>query len=138
MDLLSRAVELAAKYHANQQDKAGQPYILHPLRVMLAQTGEFERMAAVLHDIVEDTPVSLSDLAQEFPEEVVAAVDALTKREGEAYQGYLNRVFENALARRVKRADLQDNLQRAYQTDVISDEKIKQYEAALHQLEQLE
>ena len=68
MSTLERAIEIAAKNHAGQLDKGGQPYVLHPLRLMLAVQGSHERMAAVLHDVVEDTSVTLEDLAAEgFP-----------------------------------------------------------------------
>jgi (p)ppGpp synthase/HD superfamily hydrolase len=85
MATLERAIAIAAEAHAGQVDKAGQAYILHPLRVMLRMGSAHERMAAVLHDVVEDTPVSLPRLlAEGFAPEVIAAVDALTKRPGES------------------------------------------------------
>ena len=84
MSTLERAIEIAAAAHAGQVDKAGQPYILHPIRVMLRVTGSHARMAAILHDVVEDTPVTIDQLVGEgFPAEVVAAVIALTKLPGE-------------------------------------------------------
>jgi guanosine-3',5'-bis(diphosphate) 3'-pyrophosphohydrolase len=65
---LERAIAIAAEAHAGQLDKADQPYILHPLRVLLRVSSESERIAAVLHDVVEDTPVTLALLAAEgFP-----------------------------------------------------------------------
>src|SRR5687767_2629355 len=81
---LERAIAIAAQAHAGQVDKAGQPYILHPLRVMLRLATEEERIVGVLHDVVEDTPVSLQQLRDEgFSESVLSAVEALTKRDGE-------------------------------------------------------
>jgi len=77
MATLERAIAIAAAAHAGQVDKAGQPYILHPLRVMLRVATEHERIAAVLHDVVEDTDVTLHTLAAEgFAPEVIAAVEA--------------------------------------------------------------
>ena len=77
MSTIERAIEIAARAHAGVLDKAGSPYIFHPLRLMLAVKTPHERMAAVLHDVVEDTPVTLEELAAEgFPEEVVQAVEA--------------------------------------------------------------
>jgi len=111
MATLERAIELAAAAHAGQVDKAGQPYILHPLRVMLRVTSEYERMAAVLHDAVEDTPVTLAQLTEAgFPAEVVAAIEALTKRPGESRMQAAKRAAANPIARIVKLADNAENM----------------------------
>lgn len=111
MATLERAIEIAARVHAGQRDKAGEPYILHPLRVMLSLGGKYERMAAILHDVVEDTPVTREDLEREgFPPEVLEAVDALTKREGERRLDAAARAVRNPIARAVKLADLKDNM----------------------------
>ena len=81
---LERAIEIAAGAHRGQQDKAGEPFILHPLRVMNACSTSSQQIAAVLHDVVEDSDLMLDDLRQEgLVEELVAAVDAMTRREGE-------------------------------------------------------
>ncbi|HWW72943.1 MAG TPA: HD domain-containing protein [Duganella sp.] len=111
MATLERAIAIAAEAHAGQVDKAGQAYILHPLRVMLRMASEHERMAAVLHDVVEDTPVSLQQLAAEgFPPEVIGAVDALTKRAGESRVDAARRAADDAVAREVKLADNAENM----------------------------
>lgn len=111
MATLERAIEIAAGAHAGQFDKAGQPYILHPLRVMLRMTSAHERMAAVLHDVVEDTPVSLAQLVAEgFAPEVVAAVEALTKRAGESRIDAARRAAADPVARQVKLADNAENM----------------------------
>lgn len=111
MSTLERAIAIAARAHTGQNDKAGEPYILHPLRVMLAMSSEPDRIAAVLHDVVEDTDVSLKELrAKGFSEEVLAAVDALTKRNGESRMDAAVRAKANPIARRVKLADNADNL----------------------------
>jgi (p)ppGpp synthase/HD superfamily hydrolase len=111
---LERAIEIALTAHAGQTDKAGAPYILHPLRVMLAQNNNEARIAAVLHDVVEDGDGwTLDSLrAEGFSPEVVTAVDHLTKREAEAddYMAFVHRAAENAIARQVKLADINDNL----------------------------
>ena len=104
------AVEIARTAHDGQVDKSGKPYIGHPLRVMAALTDPHERMAAVLHDVIEDTPVTADDLrAAGCPDPVVAAVVALSKTEGEAQEDYLARVAANPMATAVKRADIADN-----------------------------
>jgi (p)ppGpp synthase/HD superfamily hydrolase len=110
MSTLERAIALAAASHAGQVDKAGAPYILHPLRVMLRQTGTDERIAAVLHDTVEDCGWTPERLRQEgFSAAVVAAVEALTKRPGEEYESAIRRAAADPIARAVKLADLADN-----------------------------
>ena len=113
MTHLERAILLATQAHAEkgQKDKAGKPYILHPLRMMLRMRTEAEMTAAVLHDVVEDTGWTLDALRGEgFPEEVIEAVDCLTQREGEAYEDFIERLKPNIIARRVKLADLEDNM----------------------------
>jgi guanosine-3',5'-bis(diphosphate) 3'-pyrophosphohydrolase len=111
MATLERAIELAARAHAGQRDKGGQPYILHPLRVMMSMTRDAERIAAVLHDIVEDTPITFDDLVAEgFADEVVAAIRALTKFEGETREQAARRIVRDPIARAVKLADIADNM----------------------------
>lgn len=111
MPTLENAIALAATAHAGQIDKAGQPYILHPLRVMLSVQTLHERMAAVLHDVVEDTAVTLDDLARAgYPEPVLNAVEALTKRPGESRLDAATRAKRNPIARIVKLADNAENM----------------------------
>ncbi len=111
MATLERAVVIAATAHAGQVDKAGMPYILHPLRVMLALSSLEERIVGVLHDLVEDTGWTLDDLRREgFAEAVVAAVAAVTRGPDESYDDFVRRAASHPLGRRVKLADLADNL----------------------------
>lgn len=111
MSNLDLAICIAVKVHAGQKDKAGQPYILHPLRVMFAFRSERERIVAVLHDAMEDGDYSLEDLRNDnFPEDIIEAIDCLTKRENESYEEFIVRVSKNRLASRIKIADLRDNL----------------------------
>lgn len=109
MRMVEKAIEIATKAHAGQLDKCGEPYIFHPLRVMMCLQGSIRRTIAVLHDVLEDTSVTKDDLSKEFPDYVVDAVDALTKRTGEAYSAYLSRIKENAYAIEVKIVDIKDN-----------------------------
>ncbi len=84
MPTLTKAIEIATQAHQGQVDKAGKPYIAHPLAVMGLVEGESGKILAVLYDVVEDTPITLTDLVAEgFSPECVAAVDAITKRDGE-------------------------------------------------------
>lgn len=115
---LEDTLSFALEKHRGQTDKAGKPYIFHPIRVMEnlgANATEHEQMAALLHDVVEDCGVTFDDLRRlEYPEEVVEAVELLTKNEdGERdYQKAIERVAPNPIARRVKIADLTDNSRR--------------------------
>ncbi|MEI6666219.1 MAG: GTP pyrophosphokinase, partial [Chloroflexota bacterium] len=84
---------------------------LHPLRLMMRMTSETARIVAVLHDVVEDTEVSLDDLrAAGFGDEVIDAIDLVTRRESESYDEFIARIAPHALARQVKLADLEDNM----------------------------
>ncbi len=109
------AILLAAQLHKGQLDKAGAPYILHPLRVMLDTTliTETERIVAVLHDVVEDCDISLAELRErEYSDEVISAISYLTKlsEEEDDYDAFIERIRTGPeLARKVKLADLKDN-----------------------------
>lgn len=107
--MLNKALKLAAQYHKGT-DKQGVPYILHPLSVMASVDRGLAKVVAVLHDLVEDTDVTLNMLRHGgFPESVVKAVDCLTHREGEPYCDYILRCSNNSLATQVKVADLEHN-----------------------------
>ncbi|WP_019241473.1 MULTISPECIES: guanosine-3',5'-bis(diphosphate) 3'-pyrophosphohydrolase [Bacillus] len=107
---IDRALQLALENHLGQKDKGGSPNILHPIRIMHNVNSNEEKIVALLHDIVEDTNVTLEDLHNEgFSNYVVQAVDCLTKRKGEKYQLYLQRVANNPIARTVKMEDIKDN-----------------------------
>lgn len=109
--LLEKAIALAVAGHSGQVDKAGQPYILHPLRLMMRMRGESAQIVAVLHDLVEDTDTTLDDLRQEgFPEEIIVALDHLTHLPDANYELYIKRVKQNRLASLVKLRDLEDNM----------------------------
>lgn len=111
MATLERAIEIAVEAHKGQVDKAGAPYILHPLRLMLSFDSETERIVAVLHDVLEDTPWTSSQLREEgFSAEVLEAVDRLTRRKGETFDKFTERAGSHPIARRVKIADLKDNM----------------------------
>jgi (p)ppGpp synthase/HD superfamily hydrolase len=110
MSTLERAIQIAAAAHVGQVDKAGAPYILHPLRVMMQLEEERERIVGVLHDVIEDTPISIEALrAEGFSDEVLSALECLTKRPGEEYTAFIARAGSSSLSRRVKLADLRDN-----------------------------
>lgn len=108
--LPGRAVAIAADAHLGQFDKAGAPYVYHPLRLMMRASTAEEKMTAVLHDVVEDTAWTLEALAREgFPRSVIRALDHLTRRDEESYDEFIERIARNRLAARVKLLDLADN-----------------------------
>lgn len=138
MSTLERAIVIAAQAHAGQVDKAGAPYILHPLRVMLAVDTPDERIVAVLHDVVEDTDWTLDRLrAEGFAESIVEAVDSVTRRDGESYEDFVQRAARNPIGRNVKRADLRDNsnLSRILLPTASDHERVAKYQSALKLLE---
>ena len=111
---LERAIAIAVSAHTGQKDKVGAPYILHPLRVMLRCRAETEKIAAVLHDVVEDGPGWTFDhLSKEgFSDEILQGLEGLTKRpEEEAdYMSFIRRSATNSISKVVKLADIEDNL----------------------------
>jgi len=111
MSDLDKAIQLATKIHAGQKDRYGKPYILHPLQVMMRVNTDQEKIVAILHDVIEDSNLEAKDLAEQgFSPEIVTAVDCLSKRDSEKYQDYIERVLPNPLARKIKLADLEDNM----------------------------
>ncbi len=111
MSLLEKAISIAVEAHRGQQDRAGKPYILHPLRVMARVNTDDEKIVAILHDVVEDTPWTPEKLAAEgFPSHILEALACVTKHHGETYEQFVERSAVNPIARRVKLADLEDNM----------------------------
>ena len=111
--MLEKAIEIAVEAHRGQIDKAGKIYILHPIRVMLRGKNETEQIIGILHDVVEDTPVTLEALRLEgFSEEVLSALSCITKEKGEDYGHFIDRVLTNPLATQIKLYDLEDNMNR--------------------------
>lgn len=109
---LNRAIEIAITAHEGQLDtNNGRPYIEHPFRVMNAGHTLPEKIVGVLHDVVEDTPWTLEQLREEgFAPEITDGVDAMTRRDNETYDEYMQRVQANPTATRVKLNDLTDNM----------------------------
>jgi len=108
-ELTIKAMVLAYDAHHGQFDKGGVPYIFHPIHLAEGMEDEASTCVALLHDTVEDTAVTLEQLAKEFPKEVVEAVDLLTHREGVDYFDYVRAIKTNPLATKVKLADLRHN-----------------------------
>ncbi|WP_434687304.1 HD domain-containing protein [Pseudanabaena minima] len=109
--LLALAIAIANQAHAGQLDKAGKPYISHPLTVMAQMDTLESKIVAVLHDAIEDSDLKIEDLVKQgFPEFITDAIAAITKLDGEPYEDYILRVKSNEIARKVKIADLTHNM----------------------------
>ena len=140
MDVIEKSLKIALKAYAGQRDKAGKAYILHPIRIMLQMDSDYEMAVALLHDVVEDSNCSGNDLlAEGIPPDVVDAVLALSKRDGETYDQFIDRVAGNALAVKVKLADIEDNIN-VLRLDSVGDkdlERVAKYHKAWKKLKKL-
>lgn len=135
--MIDIALAIAKKAHAGQVDKAGVDYIQHPLYVASQVKTEQEKAVALLHDVLEDSDITAADLlAYGLSNEVVTAVQTLTKKKGQSYQDYLEKVKSNDLARVVKLADLKHNsdLSRLKSVSDTDRERVKKYKNAIRYL----
>lgn len=105
------AYELAKRAHSGQVDKAGADYINHPVAVSDRVYPEKEKTVALLHDVVEDTGITIECLRTLFDDEIADAVECLTRKSGESYNAYIQRVAQSPIARHVKIADLSHNME---------------------------
>ena len=108
-ELTNKAMKIAYAAHQGQVDYNGIPYIFHPIHLAEAMDDEISCCAALLHDVVEDTAVTMEDLAKEFPEEVIAVLRLLTHEEGVPYFDYVRKIKANPIAVKIKLADLAHN-----------------------------
>jgi guanosine-3',5'-bis(diphosphate) 3'-pyrophosphohydrolase len=134
MSTLEKAIILATQAHTGQKDKNSLPYILHPLRVMLKVKSQKEQIIAILHDVVEKSKIKLSDLKEiGFSDEIVNAVDRLSKKPEEPYFTYIERARSDQLSKNVKIADLEDKIEVAEGIEDLKDKsvKIRRYRDAL-------
>lgn len=110
-NLLEKALVIATEAHEGQKDKAGAPYIFHPIRVSNRCKTDEERIVAILHDTIEDTDVTPDYLLSEgFPPTIVEAILSVTRNEGESYDDFIIRSKQNPIGRQVKIHDLEDNM----------------------------
>ena len=111
-NIIDKALRIACVAHAGQVDKGGAPYILHPLRLAMSFHDTTLQVVALLHDVVEDSKVTLDGLRNSagFSDEIVCAIDALTRKKDEAYDKFIDRVAKNHIAKQVKIKDLKDNM----------------------------
>ena len=140
MNFIEKSLSIALQAHAGQVDKAGKPYILHPLRLMAKMETDEEMAVALLHDTIEDSPLTAESLLDAgIPSKIVDAVQSLTKSYGEDYQQFIQRVLKNELAVKVKKADIQDNLN-VLRLDSIGDSdlaRVKKYHEAWKVLDEV-
>lgn len=136
-ELVGKAVRIAAQAHDGQTDKAGEAYILHPLRLMSRCRADAQRIVALLHDVVEDSPMTLEDLAGEgFSPEIIAGIDGMTRRQSESYEEFISRAAQNPLSASIKRLDLEDNLNTLRLPELTEQDlaRLQKYHAAYRRL----
>lgn len=132
-DLTKKAMILSYKAHDGYFDKGGVPYVFHPFHVAEQMDDEYSICVALLHDVVEDTDYTLEDLRKAgFPEEIVCAVDAITRPKGQDYMEYIKVVKTNSIATKVKLADLDHNSDsgRLVEPDKESKKRLEKYKKA--------
>lgn len=135
MSTLEKAIIIATKAHSGQVDKGGHPYILHPLAVMMNVETNVEKIVAVLHDVLEDTELTLNDLESEgFGYDVLIPLEILTKGKGVSYDDYIKQIAKNNVARNVKMQAIRNNmdLSRIENLSKKDFERNKKYKKALH------
>ena len=137
-EMTKKAMKIAYDAHAGQEDKCGTPYIFHPMHLAEQMESEDTCTVALLHDVVEDTQLSIADLkALGFPKGITDAILLLTHDRAEPYLDYVKRVRINPAARAVKLADLKHNsdTSRLESVDEKTIERIAKYRRAIEILE---
>ena len=131
--LTRKAMVIAYNAHANQFDKAGVPYIFHPIHLAEQMDTEIECIIALLHDVVEDTKVTFEQLEKEFSKEIIEILKLLTHDKETDYMEYVKKIKENPIAKKIKKADITHNadetrLDKITENDILRREK---YQKAL-------
>ena len=131
--LTRKAMVIAYNAHANQFDKAGVPYIFHPIHLAEQMDTETECVVALLHDVVEDTKVTFEQLEKEFSKEIIEILKLLTHDKETDYMEYVKKIKENPIAKKIKKADIIHNadetrLETITENDILRREK---YQKAL-------
>ena len=125
--LTARAMEIAYAAHHGQVDKAGMPYIFHPIHLAEGMDDEISCCVALLHDTVEDTDITFSQLEKEFPKDVLDALKLLTHEKETDYFDYVRALKKNPIAVKVKLADLAHNSDQSRLIGTTMDEETKAY-----------
>ncbi len=135
---IEKAILLALNAHKGQLDKGGNPYILHPIAVMNRVVTIEEKIVAVLHDVIEDTEITLDDLRKHgFTEEIIEAINLLTKKEQDSYDEFIEKTINNPISRKVKIADIKENMDISRIKDPTTKDfqRLEKYKKAIERLE---
>ena len=134
---LHKAITIACDAHQGQSSINGEPYILHPLRLLIKAKSNEEKIIAVLHDVIEKSNISLADLKNKgFDQNIISSIDSLSRRRSESYFDYIDRLMQNRISVKIKLLDLADNIKihNENNDNGIYDAKINQYKNALKQI----
>lgn len=134
---LHKAIIIASEAHKGQSSINGEPYILHPLRLLIKAKSNEEKIIAALHDVIEKSNISLADLKNKgFNQNIISSIDSLTRRRSESYVDYIGRLMQNRISVKIKLLDLTDNIKMHSENNDngIYDAKINQYKSALKQI----
>ena len=134
---LHKAITIAYEAHQGQYSINGEPYILHPLRLLIKAKSNEERIIAILHDVIEKTNISLADLKNKgFDQNIISSIDSLSRRRNESYIEYIKRLMQNKISVKIKLLDLADNIKIHSENNDngIYDSKIIQYKNAINQI----
>ena len=134
---LHKAITIACEAHQGQSSINGEPYILHPLRLLIKSKSNEERIIAVLHDVIEKSNISLADLKNKgFDQNIISSIDSLSRRRSESYFDYIRRLMQNRISVKIKLLDLTDNIKihNENNDNGIYDAKINKYKNALKQI----
>jgi len=122
-----KAMDIAYKAHHGQTDKSGVPYIFHPIHLAEQMNTEEECIVALLHDVVEDTPIQFWYLERDFSDTVIEALKLLTHDKVVEYMDYIRNLKHNPIARKVKLADLRHNSDKT-RLEKITEKDLKRYD----------
>ena len=134
---LHKAITIACDAHQGQSSINGEPYILHPLRLLIKAKSNEEKIIAVLHDVIEKSNISLADLKNKgFDQNIISSIESLSRRRSESYVDYIARLMKNNISVKIKLLDLADNIKIHSENNDngIYDAKINQYKSALKQI----
>ena len=129
-ELTKKALKICFEAHKEQVDKSGMPYVFHPFHLAQQMDDEYSTVVALLHDVVEDSEITLDELAKEFPSEIIEAIALMTHDSSVEYFDYIKEIKQNALARKVKLADLKHNSDKS-RLDVVTEKDEVRYQKYL-------
>ena len=138
-DLTKKAIKISFNAHKNQVDKSGMPYVFHPFHLAEQMDDEYSVCVALLHDVIEDTDITIEDLkAEGFPKEVINAIELMTHSDSVLYLDYVKAIKNNSIARKVKLVDLKHNsdLSRLDNIDDMALKRAEKYKKAIEILQE--